>query len=233
VSTVDFVSYHYDMTATLAPTAPDLDALLRRVNEATKLLQRSKTVPGGVTRLIDSFEETLGAATPLRLEADPYLTTTLWAAAFRAEKALRHDDAARQRRDVRIALEQFRHALRDIVENRPYSADAPVRDVLAGTAEVLAIPQKSLADLLGVSVRQLQRWLAPDGTVPAADDAARIRAVGQVANQLRHSFTGPGVIAWFYREHPVLHRRPVELLDDPLSYPQLLDAATAARAQTA
>ncbi len=227
------MSYDSDMATTLTTTRPELDVLLGRVNEATKLLQRSKTVPGEVTRLIDSFERTLGAATPLRLEADPYLTTTLWAAAFRAEKALRHDNDAQRRRDVRIALEQFRHALRGIVENQPYSDDTPVRDVLTRTAEVLATPQKTLADLLGISVRQLQRWLTHHGTAPAADDAARIRVVGQVVNQLRHSFTGPGVVAWFYREHPVLGRRPIELLDDPLSYPRLLDAASAARAQTA
>ena len=217
----------------MTTTGPQLHALLDRVNEATKLLQRSKTVPGEVAQLIDSFEPTLGAATPLRLEADPYLTTTLWAAAFRAEKALRHDDPENQRRDVRIALEQFRHALRDIAENQPYNDDAPVREVLARTVETLATPQKTLADLLGVSVRQLQRWLAHDGPEPATDDAARIRVVGQVVNQLRHSFTGPGVVAWFYREHPVLGQRPIELLDDPLCYPQLLGAATAARAMTA
>ncbi|BBZ49171.1 hypothetical protein H7H82_09265 [Mycobacterium heidelbergense] len=217
----------------MSTTEPDLGALLGRVDQATKLLQRSKTVPGEVGQLVDSFERTLGAATPLRLEADPYLTTTLWAAAYSAEKALRHDNKERQRRDVRIALEQFRHALRDIVENRPYADDVPTREVLTRTAEVLAAPQKTLADLLGVSVRQLQRWLAQDGASPAADDAARIRAVGQLVNQLRHSFTGPGVVAWFYRDHPVLGRRPIDLLDDPLCYPRLLNAATAARATTA
>jgi uncharacterized protein (DUF2384 family) len=214
-------------------TASELPGLLDRVNEATKLLQRSKTVPTEVTQLIDGFESALGAATPSRLQADPYLTTALWAAAFRAEKALRHDSAADRRRDVRVALEQFRQALRDITENQPYGDDAPVREVLARTAEVLAAPQKTLADLLGVSVRQLQRWLAESGPEPAADDAARIRVLGQVVNQLRHSFTGPGVIAWFYREHPVLGRRPIELLGDPLAYPQLVGAATAARAMTA
>lgn len=217
----------------MGTTVLDLDALLLQVNDATKLLQHSQTVPDGVARLVDSFERTLDAATPLRLEADPYLMTRLWAAAFRAEKALRHDNDLQQRRDVRIALEQFRHALRDIVESRPYGDDAPVREVLTRTADVLATPQKTLADLLGVSVRQLQRWLADDGTAPAADDAARIRAVGQVVNQLRHSFTGPGVIAWFYREHPVLHRPPIELLDDPLCYPRVLGAAASARAMTA
>jgi hypothetical protein len=223
------MSYHSDMSTTRA----ELRAVLSRVNEATRLLQRSKTVPTEVAQLIDSFEPTLGAATPLGLDADPYLTTTLWAAAFRAEKALRHDNAADQRRDVRVALEQFRHALRDITEDQPYSDGAPVREVLAKTVDVIAAPQKTLAGLFGVSVRQLQRWLAEDGPEPAADDAARIRVVGQLVNQLRHSFTGPGVVAWFYREHPMLGRRPIELLDDPLSYPQVLGAAAAARAMTA
>jgi hypothetical protein len=214
-------------------TASDIRDLLTRVNEATRLLQQSTTVPDEVVQLIDSFEPALGAATPLRMQADPYLMTTLWAAAFRADKALRHDDAAQRRRDVRVALEQFRQALRDIAENQPFSDGAPARDVLARTAEVLSTPQKTLAELLGVSVRQLQRWLAEDGPQPAADDAARIRALGQVVSQLRHSFTGPGVVAWFYREHPLLGRRPIDLLEDPLCYPQLLGVATAARAMTA
>jgi uncharacterized protein (DUF2384 family) len=217
----------------MVATKPDLRALLTSVNEATKLLQRSRTVPDEVVQLIDSFEPTLGAATPLRLEADPYLMTMLWAAAFRAEKGLRHDNDADQRRDVRIALEQFRHALRDITEDQPYHDDASVRDVLARTVAVLAAPQKTLAELLGVSVRQLQRWLAHDGPEPASDDAARIRGVARIVNQLRHSFTGPGVVEWFYRQHPMLGRRPIELLSDPLCYPEVLGAATAARAMTA
>jgi hypothetical protein len=225
------MSYHSDMNTT-APER-ELSDLLQSVNDTTKLLQRSATVPEEVGLLIDSLDRKLDAARPSRLKADPYLTTSLWAAAFRAEKALRHDNAEQRRRDVRIALEQFRHALRDIVENQPYSDDAPVGVVLANTAEVLATPQKTLAELLGVSVRQLQRWLANDGTGPAAEDAARIRVVGQVVNQLRHSFTGPGVVAWFYRKHPMLGCPPIDLLDDPLRYPRVLATATEARAMTA
>ncbi len=80
-----------------------------------------------------------------------------------------------------------------------------------------------------MSTRQLQRWLSKDGPQPTADDEARIRIVGRLVNQLRHSFTGPGVLAWFYREHPVLHVIPVKWLDDPLRYPELVRAAAAAR----
>ncbi len=217
----------------MTTTQAELEALLTQVNAATKLLQRSVSVPSEVAQLIDSFEAALGAATPLRLEADPYLTTTLWAAAFRAGKGLRHDNDAQQRREVRVALEQFRHTLRDIVERRPVDDGAPVRDVLIKTAHVVGVPQKELAELLGVSVRQLQRWLAPDGPDPSGDDAARIRAVGNIVNQLRHSFTGPGVMAWFDRQHPVLKNRPSKLLEDPLKYPELVSAATAARSTTA
>lgn len=213
-------------------TQVDLEDLLAEVNGATKVLQRSKSVPQEVVALIDGFGSALQRAMPSRSEADPYLAAALWEAAYRAEKALRHDNSDEQRRDLRLALEQFRHALRDIVENRPYSEGASARDILARTAETVAAPQKALAELLGVSVRQLQRWLAADGPEPAGDDATRIRVVGQVVNQLRHTFTGPGVIAWFYRPHPILGEPPLDLLVDPLRYPQLLSVATAARAMT-
>ncbi|WP_025736643.1 hypothetical protein [Mycobacterium genavense] len=50
------------MTTTEAVATPDLASLLDRVNDATKLLQRSPTVPDEVAQLADSFEPTLGAA---------------------------------------------------------------------------------------------------------------------------------------------------------------------------
>lgn len=219
------------MVTTAAPAAVvDFSGLLREVNEATSLLQRSATVPGRVIEIIDSFDSALGAGT---LGGDPRQATALWQAALRAQKALRDDDDKRRRRDVRVAIEQFRQVLRDLVENQPYSEESPVRDVLARTVDTLAAPQRTVAELLGVSVRQLQRWLADQGADPAGDDAARIRVVGQVVNQLRHAFTGPGVIAWFTRPHPVLGQAPIDLLADPLAYPQLISAANAARAQTA
>ncbi|AKS34272.1 helix-turn-helix domain-containing protein [Mycolicibacterium goodii] len=212
--------------------AVDLGELLADVNHATKLLQRSATVPGDVARVIDGLGAALDA-THVQQEADPYLTAALWKAAYRAEKALRHENPAQRRREVRIALEQFRQALRDIAEDRPYSADAPVSEILTNTVETLSVPQKDVADLLGVSVRQLQRWLSGGGSEPSADDAGRIRVVGQIVNQLRHTFTGPGVLAWFRREHPALGRPPIELLEDPLRYPEVLRLARSARAMAA
>lgn len=218
----------------MVTTVPaDLADLLREVNDATALLQRSASVPDRAIEIIDGFDSALDTATLSGVGPDPRQAAALWQAALRAQKALRSDDDKQRRRDVRVALEQFRQVLRDMVENQPYGEDSPVRDVLARTVETLAAPQKTMAGLLGVSVRQLQRWLADEGAAPAGDDAARIRVVGQLVNQLRHAFTGPGVVAWFTRPHPVLGRPPIELLDDPLAYPRLISAATAARAQTA
>lgn len=214
------------MTTTEVGLAP----LLAQVNAATQQLAASPEIPPGVGDLIDSLDLRLGAPQPL--DADPYLTSTLWAAAFRAEKALRHDNPDNARRDVRLALEQVRQALRDIVDRRPYGDDIPIDEVLEATMDILDAPQTAAAELFGVSVRQLQRWLATDATQPSGLDAARVRIVAQIANQLRHTFTGPGVLAWFTRVHPMLGRAPIDMLSDPADYPEVLAAATAARAMT-
>jgi hypothetical protein len=213
-------------------TTAELERLLDDVDRATVALRSSPIVPPSVEALADSFARRLHAEAPLTLTADPYLTTMLFAAALRAEKALRHDNPERQRRDLRVALEQVRHVLRDIVGNRPFDADAPVRDVLARTVSTVSAPQQELAELLGVSTRQVQRWLAPGGPAPAGDDEARVRVVGQLVNQLRHAFTGPGTLAWFRRRHPVLGVKPVAWLDEPTRYPALVSAASATRAMT-
>lgn len=214
------------MTTTEVGLAP----LLAQVNAATQQLAASPEIPPGVGDLIDSLDLRLGAPQPL--DADPYLTSTLWAAAFRAEKALRHDNPDNARRDVRLALEQVRQALRDIVDRRPYGDDIPIDEVLEATMAILDAPQTAAAELFGVSVRQLQRWLATDATQPSGLDAARVRIVAQIANQLRHTFTGPGVLAWFTRVHPMLGHAPIDMLADPADYPEVLAAATAARAMT-
>jgi hypothetical protein len=220
-------SYTYDITTTSL-----LENLFNDVNRATAELQRSRVVPPDVAQLVDEFDQRLHAEAPLQLEADPYLTTMMFAAALRAEKALRQDDADLKRRELRLALEQFRQALRDILANQPFGADTHVRQVLANLVGAVSTPQAELALLLGVSTRQLQRWLAADGAQPAGREEARLRVVAQVVNQLRHSFTAPGVVEWFRRVHPHLLVKPLDLLSDPLRYPELLAAATGARVTT-
>lgn len=212
-------------------TAVDWGAIVRAVNEAAEQLKRSPEVPPAVEVLVTELPELLHAESPQTLAANPYLTTSLFAGMARAEKAIRHDDADTRRRELRIALEQVRHALRDIATNRPVDDTAPMQQVLAATAEATAASQADIASLYGTSTRTLQRWIKGDAA-PAGADAARVRIVAQLVNQLRYVFTGPGVLVWFTHKSPALGKAPVDCLDDPRRYPELIAAATATRAMT-
>ena len=130
-----------------APTkpGPERAGLPNRANAATKPPPRPTTVPDQVAQLIDSVEQRWAQPRHRAGRPTPTRSRHRGRRRFAPKKTLRHDDAGQQRRGVRVALEQVRYA---------------VRDVLARTAEVLATPQKTLAELLGVSVRPLPRWLA-------------------------------------------------------------------------
>ena len=186
-------------------------------------------MPADVSGLVDSFDAVLHAGAPLTLGVDPYFSSALYAGALRSMKALRHDNASAQRRDLRVALEQVRHALRDIVDGEWASESTPVDDVLQNLVATLRVPQPELARLLGISTRQLQRWLAGSGATPSGHEEARIRMVAQLVAQLRHVYTAQGVPAWFDYEAPGMKAAPLHLLDDPINFPELLAAARGAR----
>ena len=217
----------------MSPTSvavADLVPLLDRLNEATKALRRSKDhVPDEVIRLVDSLDTELRADTPLALSADPYQVARLFGATLRAEKALRRPLPEAQRRDLRVPLEVVRSALVDIIEDRPVAADVPTVTVLHDLVSMVNVPQDDLAAVLGVVPRTLQRWLVPGAKGPSGDDEARVRVVAQLVNQLRHSFTAPGVMKWFWRKHPRLGVPPIKWLRDPLHYPELLSVARSSR----
>ena len=132
--------------------------------------------------------------------------------------------------DPRVpALGEVRHALRDIVGSHWVSDDVPIHEVLEHLVEMLRLPQSDVAHLLGISTRQLQRWLAGDGSTPSGREEARIRMVAHLANQLRHAYTAQGVPAWFEHRLPGLRSTPLDLLDDPVHFPELMAAARGAR----
>lgn len=211
----------------------DLGALLEEVNRATRDLQSSATVPADVEDLVYRLADATHADRPRLLETDPYLLTQLYASIVTADKAMRSEDEHVRRNEVRVALEGVRHALRDILENRPFSDDLPVADVLVRLVDAMSLTQGEIAGLLGVSTRQLQRWLKREGAGPAGADEARIRVVARLVNQLRHVFTAPGTAAWFERVHPLLGEAPLDLLDDPMRFPELVAVAAGSRAMTA
>jgi hypothetical protein len=211
-------------------TTTELPELLEAVNRATvSLRQSNEGVPSDVSELVDSFDSVLHAQAPLTLGVDPYFSTEVFAGALRSMKALRHDDGTEQRRELRVALEQVRHALRDIVDGQAASEGTPVLEVLDTLMATLRVPQPELARLLGISTRQLQRWIAGRGAQPSGREEARVRMVAQLVNELRHVYTAQGVPAWFEYKGPGMTATPLELLGDSINFPALLTAARGAR----
>jgi hypothetical protein len=208
----------------------DLTPLLDRLNGATLALRQAKEgVPDEVMELVDGFATELHTETPSALGADPDVVAELFGAALRVEKALRRPTPAEQRRELRIPLEQVRVLVAQIVEDAPYAADVSAGQVLHQLVTTLNVPQRDVAELLGIAPRTLQRWLAPGASVPAGEEESRVRLVAQLVNQLRHSFTPTGILAWFQRQHPWLGAAPIDLLSVPARQTDLLVLARRSR----
>jgi hypothetical protein len=58
-----------------------------------------------------------------------------------------------------VALESIRQPLAVIAEREPVSDERNAKQIVQWLAERTQVSQATLADLLGVSARQLQRWL--------------------------------------------------------------------------
>ena len=216
--------------ATTSVSVADLTPLLERLNDATVSLRQSKDrVPDEVRRLVENLDTELHTENSLALGAHPDVVVELYGAVIRAQKALRRPVPAVQRREVRLPLEQIRVLVAQIIEDAPYGADVSVEEVLHNLVGRLRVPQREIAELLDVAPRTLQRWLAPGATVPPGAEESRVRLVAQLVNQLRHSFTPTGVVAWFHRQHPLLEARPIDQLGDPDLHRRLLQAAQGSR----
>lgn len=206
-----------------------LIALRGEVAAAAQSLKRCPEVPAEAASLIHDFGDRLYVDSASLI--NPNLAKELWRAGFEASNALWVGDPDTQRVEVRMALQNLLDVLDEIIEDAPFGPTVPIKDVLGRTDALLQVPQEKLAELLAVSPRTLQRWLRGEGT-PGPREDARLRTVGALVNQLRHTLTPPGVYAWFSRENSQLGRRPLDLLDDPLRYPELLDAAAAPRSMS-
>jgi hypothetical protein len=182
------------------------------------------TVGAEVGRLAASVR-----ATPLErwTAADPYLALLVHRAVLDAQAAV--DAGARD--PLRIALERLGHALAALGEAEEVGDARTPKELARWLAASLEVPQRDLADLLGVDLRRFQRWIsARERTRPEGEEARRVRALARLVGQLRHSFTPAGVVAWFDWPRPELAgATPRELLGDPVRLPDLLLAAGSAR----
>jgi hypothetical protein len=212
---------------------PDLVA--HEISAANQRLAREPQVPPSIHDLIAGLVDALGETDLDRWTGDPYLLLDVQRTAMRAMRAGAEGDPVLERRAVRLALEHLRFLFARLAEHEPVSEDRPAKEVAHWLAAHLDVPQRALAELLGVHERTFQRWTSDsEPSAPSGDDARRLRMVAQLAAQLRFALTGPGVVAWFGRPDEALGgATPAALLDDPSAIADLRRAAQAARGSTA
>jgi len=160
-------------------------------------------------------------------EIDPRHALLAHRSGMAALTALDGDD----RDGLRLALDGLTQALDAIAEGEPVSDVRSGKELVQFLAAVTEAPQARLAELLGVSLRQFQRWHSPaERSEPEGDDLRKVRAVARIVNQLRFSLTPAGAVDWFWWRLPARRVAPVDLLDDPGQLPELLRQASSLRA---
>jgi uncharacterized protein (DUF2384 family) len=204
--------------------------------EANRRLAREEEVPTSILELVRELSEQISDTNTSDLEAvDPYLWIELQRAALKTLGAIQDGDPRAERRSVRIGLEQLRFLMTRLAERQPVSEDRPVKELVRWLDQVVAVPQRRKAELLGVAERTYQRWVSTsDPTAPDGDDERAVRLLARIAAQLRHSLGGAGVIDWL--EHPreeLDNARPIDRLQDPAGTDAVLRLAVATRGSTA
>ena len=148
------------MTATAATPLDIAQAgsIADRLGDANRRLAASRDVPDDVRALVSELADGL---TELDAEgADPYLVVALQGAAIGALRALDHGDQAEARRRLRYRLEQMRHVFRDLAAGQAVGEDRPAKEIARWLVGAVDVPQRRLADLLGVRERTFQRWIS-------------------------------------------------------------------------
>lgn len=127
-----------------------------------------------------------------------------------------------------LNTEAIRHLVRDAVDGHVRGGEDNVGAMVEQLTQWLPrVSQSELAQLMGISTRQLQRW-ATSSAVPSR----RAQLVARLIAVLRRSWTPEGVVAWFYRPRPSLNdKAPVDLLGDAAYEQELLLAVKQGRAQ--
>jgi DNA-binding transcriptional regulator YiaG len=209
---------------------PDLAA--QELREANEQLAREPTVSGAVRELIDAVADGLVAFEVGDFEDDPYLLIAIDRAGLQAKRALDLDDDAQQRRAARLALDQLERLMVLLAEREPSSADDDPNQIARWLLGALGLSARQLAPAVGVHERTFQRWASePPDSTPSGEEERMLRSVAQIAGQLRHVLTGPGVLAWLTRPNDELDgETPARRLEDPAALPGVLAAARATRA---
>lgn len=127
-----------------------------------------------------------------------------------------------------VEAEAVRHVVRDLLQEQPPVNVRQAREVVAALEDALPdLRVEDLAELVGLSARQLQRRRSDEGP-----SSPRMQLVLQLVTILQHAWTDRGVRAWFDRPRRELAgQKPIDLLDDPKWERELIFAARSGRVQ--
>ena len=231
------VTVDYDTTTPAVPRFwANAAAMLEELNVATSVLSTSNSAGRNVIETIERLVEMISEITPEVLrESDPYLVEAFLVGAVGCAKALWVGDDHKQRRELRLALERTRQALRDLLDECYVGQVRPPKEVARWVLEVSGVSQQEIAALVRVAPRTLQRWISTsEAAAPSGEEEVRVRTLARIIDQLRWSMTPVGVVRWLRRPHPDLGGRPpADLLDEPGAYAELPKLAAATRAMVA
>lgn len=208
-------------------------AEVQRLNDR---LARERTIPHAIAEAVRELVAGIDETALGRWEAvDPHHAVVVLRSAVSVQRALEDADAPAARDRMRIALDSIRQSLAAIAEREPMADERDPKEIVQWLAAHTEVSQARLARLIGVSARQLQRWLSPlEASRPEGSDARTVRVIARVVAQLRFALTPAGTIEWFdWRRSDLDGRRPRDLLDDPAGEPALWAAAAAMRSQLA
>jgi DNA-binding transcriptional regulator YiaG len=192
------------------------------------------TIPAEIVDAVRELATGVDQTNLRRWEAiDPHHAVIVLHSAVSAQRAIEEPDSPAARDQLRVALESIRQSLAAIAEREPVGDERNRKQIVQWLAERTEVSQTTLAELLGVSARQLQRWLSTtEAAKPEGEDARKVRLVARLVNQLRFVLTPAGTVEWFSWPRADLDgRRPRDLLDDPAAEPTLATIAGAMRSQ--
>jgi DNA-binding transcriptional regulator YiaG len=208
-------------------------AEIQRLNDR---LAGDAAIPAAIAGAVRELTAGIDATALGRWEAiDPQHAVIVLRSAVSAQRALEDPDSPVARDRLRIALESIRQSLAAIAEREPAGDERDPKEIVQWLAERTEVSQSRLAGLIGVSARQLQRWLsATEAARPDGEDARRVRVIARVVSQLRFVLTPAGAVEWFdWPRDDLDGRRPRDLLDHPAEEPTLWTIAAAMRSQLA
>lgn len=191
---------------------PELVRLADRVEALMTDLQ-AEGVTGSEAERWTEVEPVLGAVLDSAIDAVPSIARRLAAAQQRLGWLLRSATAGAETEDTAIDdLETVLECLLAYSEGIPVGADRSPAQLLGWLAGTLGLSQATIAGMVGVSLRTMQRYLRA-GARPGPAEVARIRRLARVVNEAGFALTPDGVVAWLERPTPHLDGlTPADLL---------------------